>query len=137
MTDSGDWPLRKRPGLQHFRRGGVTESYDRFGNRWSQTATAGSVPQPSLTFGVNGMNSSTTNQPNGYTFDASGNMLVKPISPPNDMTYDGENRMTAFSGGGGAATYSYDGNGLRVIKSVSGGTTTVSIFSGDSVIADY
>ena len=39
------------------------------------------------------------------------------------MTYDGENRMTAFSGGGGAASYTYDGNGLRVIKSVQGGTT--------------
>ena len=27
------------------------------------------------------------------------------------MTYDGENRMTAFQGGGAAAGYSYDGNG--------------------------
>jgi hypothetical protein len=44
---------------------------------------------------------------------------------------------TAFSGIGGAAGYTYDGNGLRVVKSVSGGTTTVSIFSGNSVIAEY
>src|ERR1035441_5656454 len=39
--------------------------------------------------------------------------------------------------GGGAASYSYDGNGLRVIKSLQGGTTTVSIFAGSSVIAEY
>jgi len=52
------------------------------------------------------------------------------------MTYDGENRMTAYSGNGGAASYTYDGNGTRVAKSVSG-TTTVGIYSGSSVIAEY
>jgi RHS repeat-associated protein len=127
----------KTNGSTAFPQWGMTESYDRFGNRWDQTATAGTVPQPQLTFGLNGMDSSTTNQPNSYSFDPSGNMTMEPLSPHNYMTYDGENRMTAFSGGGGAATYSYDGNGLRVIKSVSGGATTVSIFSGSSVIAEY
>jgi len=39
--------------------------------------------------------------------------------------------------GRSAASYTYDGNRLRVVKSVSGGTTTVSIFSGSSVIAEY
>jgi RHS repeat-associated protein len=62
-------------------------------------------------------------------------MTVEP--PSNDMTWDGENRMTAFQGLGGAASYSYDGNGMRIEKSVSGGTTTVSIFSGSQVIAEY
>ena len=33
---------------------------------------------------------------------------------------------TALSGGN-AASYIYDGNGMRVAKSVTGGTTTVSI----------
>jgi RHS repeat-associated protein len=64
-------------------------------------------------------------------------MTVEPLSPPNYMTYDGENRMTAFSGNGGAASYTYDGNGLRLVKSLTGDTTTVSIFSGSSVIAEY
>lgn len=109
---------------------GLGQSYDRYGNRVSQTVTAGSGPSSSLSFN-NG------NQPNGYTFDSSGNMIVEPLAPSNDMTYDGENRMTAFQGGGGAGTYTYDGNGLRVVKSVSTGTTTVSIFSGRSVIAEY
>ncbi|HWG20705.1 MAG TPA: RHS repeat-associated core domain-containing protein, partial [Terracidiphilus sp.] len=103
---------------------------DRYGNRLSQTVTAGSGPSSNLSF-------SSNNQPTGYTFDSSGNMTVEPFSPPNNMTYDGENRMTAFSGNGGAATYTYDGNGLRVVKSVQGGTTTVSIRAGSSVIAEY
>jgi len=75
------------------------------------------------------------NSESGFTvtFDPSGNMTVDPVGS-NTMTYDGENRMTAYSG---IAGYAYDGNGLRVAKSVSGGTTTVSIFSGSSVLAEY
>lgn len=120
----------KTNGSSSYPQWGLSETYDRFGNRPSQTITAGSGPTTNLTFGAN-------NQPNGYTFDASGNMTVEPLSPPNNMSYDGENRMTAFSGNGGAANYTYDGNGLRIVRSVQAGTTTVSIFSGSSVIAEY
>jgi RHS repeat-associated protein len=52
------------------------------------------------------------------------------------MNYDGENRLTAYNSAN-VAGYTYDGNGLRVIKSVSGGTATVSVFSGSSLIAEY
>lgn len=117
-------------GSSRFPKWGLSESFDRFGNRLNQTLTAGGGPQTSVSF--NG-----SNQPTGYTYDASGNMTVEPLTPPNNMTYDGENRMTAFSGNGGAASYTYDGNGMRAVKSVSGGTTTVSIFSGSQVIAEY
>jgi RHS repeat-associated protein len=123
-------------GSSAFPKWGLSESFDRFGNRWSQSVTAGSGPSSSLAFGASGMGSSTTNRPNGYTYDPSGNMSVEPLTPqPNNMTYDGENRMTAVSGGG-AGSYTYDGNGTRVVKSVNG-ETTVSIFSGNSVIAEY
>jgi RHS repeat-associated protein len=117
-------------GSSGFPQWGLSDSYDRYGNRLSQTVTAGSGPSSSLSF-------SAKNQPTGYTYDASGNMTVEPLSPTNNMTYDGENRMTAFSGNGGSASYTYDGNGLRVVKSISGGTTTVSIFAGSSVVAEY
>jgi RHS repeat-associated protein len=117
-------------GSSAFPQWGLAENYDRYGNRWTQTLTAGSGPSTNLSFNTN-------NRPVGYTYDPSGNMSVEPLSPPNDMTYDGENRMTAFSGGGGAASYTYDGNGLRVVKSVTGGSTMVSIFSGSQVIAEY
>jgi RHS repeat-associated protein len=124
-------------GSSNFPKWGLAENFDRFGNRWTQTVTAGSGPSSDLSFGSSGMNSSTTNQPNGYTFDLSGNMTVEPLPAPNSMTYDGENRMAAFSGSGGTAAYTYDGNGLRIVKSVSAGTTTVSIYSGSSVLAEY
>ncbi len=116
-------------GSSTYAQWGLAQSYDRYGNRLSQTVTAGSGYPSSLSF-------TTRNEPNGYTYDASGNMTVE-AGLNNDMTYDGENRMTAFQGLGGAATYSYDGDGLRVVKSISSGTTTVSIFSGSSVIAEY
>ena len=60
-------------------------------------------------------------------------MTVEPLSPTDHMTYDGESRMTALSGLNGAGSYMYDGNGLRVARSVTGGTTMVSICSGDSI----
>ncbi len=50
----------------------------------------------------------------------------------NAMTYDAENRAVSAAG----ASYTYDGNSLRV-KKISGGTTTVYIFSGTKVIAEY
>jgi RHS repeat-associated protein len=125
-------------GSSAFPKWGLSESFDRYGNRWNQTLTAGSGPPTmSLAFGANGMNGSTTNQPSGYNYDSSGNMTTEPLVPQQSyMTYDGENRMMAVTGGA-AATYAYDGNGTRIVRSVGGGATTVSIFSGSSVIAEY
>ena len=39
--------------------------YDRYGNRWNQTLTAGSGPQPSFSFDAN-------NRMVGYSYDAAG-----------------------------------------------------------------
>ena len=117
-------------GDSNYPQWGMSESYDRYGNRLSQSVTAGSGPSSNLSF-------TGRNQPVGYSYDASGNMTVEPLIPQqNYMTYDAENRMTAVSGSSGAS-YGYDGNGLRVVKSVQGGATTVSIYSGSSVIAEY
>jgi len=117
-------------GSTNYPQWGLSETYDRYGNRWAQTVMAGTAPMVSLSYNA------ATNQPNGYTYDASGNMTVEPLGPPNYYTYDAENRLTNFSGNGGNATYTYDGGGLRVQKSANG-TTTVSIFSGSDVIAEY
>ncbi len=57
-----------------------------------------------------------------------------PPCPAPAYKYDGENRLVDFQSGG--ALYSYDGTDLRV-KKVSGSTTTVYIFSGTKVIAEY
>jgi len=45
-------------------------SYDIYNNRTGQTVTAGSAPSSVLSFG----SPNTTNRPNGYTFDGSGNL---------------------------------------------------------------
>ncbi len=54
----------------------------------------------------------------------------------NTLVYDAENRLLSATNGGASGTYTYDGNSLRV-KKVSGTTTTVYIFSGTKVIAEY
>jgi len=54
----------------------------------------------------------------------------------NTLTYDVENHTLTASGSYGSGSYVYDGNGLRVKKTVSG-TTTIYIFSGSKVIAEY
>jgi len=66
----------------------------------------------------------------------SGNLIVEPVAPPNDYTYDAENRMVSFTGGSASGTYGYDRNSLRVLKT-SGGTSTISVFSEDKVLAEY
>jgi RHS repeat-associated protein len=64
--------------------------------------------------------------------DVSGNMTNDGLN--NSMVYDAENRLVSINSG--SATYSYDGKSLRV-KKVASATTTVYIFSGTRVIAEY
>ncbi len=50
-----------------------------------------------------------------YAYDAAGNMTNDSI---NVLTYDGENRVVTSTQSGATYTYSYDGNGLRVEKTL-------------------
>jgi RHS repeat-associated protein len=112
---------------------GLKETYDRYGNRWSQTAISGctgqTCPQPSVSFNLASNHINTS----GYGYDTNGNLTN---DGQNTLVYDAENHATSSSGSLGSGTYTYDGNGLRV-KKVSGSTTTVYIFSGSKVIAEY
>jgi hypothetical protein len=57
-------------------------SYDRYGNRWTQTASGSgnaTAVQPSLTFSGN------NNRIDGFTYDAAGNLLN---DGRNSYTYD-------------------------------------------------
>jgi RHS repeat-associated protein len=114
---------------------GLQQSYDRYGNRWSQTAISGctggiTCPQPSVAV------SATTNRITGspYAYDANGNMTNDGI---NTLVYDAENHAVSSSSG----AYTYDGNNLRVKKCLpncsSPTTTTVYLFSGSKVLAEY
>jgi len=59
----------------------------------------------------------------------------------NTLVYDGENRATSATNGSSSGAYAYDGNGIRIKKCVpnctSPTTTTVYIFSGSKVVAEY
>jgi RHS repeat-associated protein len=104
-------------------------SYDRYGNRLGQTQTYGAPPTNSVSVDP------TTNHITGspYAYDANGNMTN---DGNNTLVYDAENRVLSATNGSTSGTYTYDGNSLRVQK-VSGGTTTIYIFSGPKVIAEY
>jgi RHS repeat-associated protein len=116
-------------GSANFPQWGLSWGYDRYGNRKSQTLTAGSGYQGSVAV------SAVTNQitTSGYAYDANGNMTNDGI---NTLVYDAENHAVLSSGTLGSGSYTYDGNGNRVQK-VSGATTTVYIFSGTKVMAEY
>ena len=116
-------------GSTNYPKWGLAWTYDQYNNRTSQSVTTGNAPASSLTF--------VNNQPSGYTYDLNGNLTVEPLSPPNNYGYDAENDMVSYQGTNGSATYTYDGNGVRVKEGRAGGVTTVYIFSGATDIAEY
>lgn len=124
----------KTVGSTNYPSWGLSETYDRYGNRYKQTAISGTCvsiacPQPSYSV------STTTNRLIGppYAYDASGNMTNHGI---NTLVYDAENHVTSATNGSGSGTYTYDGKGQRVEK-VGGGNTIVTIFYGGQVLAEY
>ncbi len=128
-------------GSTAYAKWGLSWAYDRYGNRLSQTVTAGSGYSNTLGFANPG--GAQTNHPDGMCFDNSGNMTAEsgtcpPASPM--YSYDAENRMTAYSGSS-AASYVYDDNGNRVKKCLpnctSPTTTTVYVFSAGQDVAEY
>ena len=122
-------------GATNFPAWGLGWSYDRDGNRTAQSISSGC--QSPMTCPTNSVTiDPTTNRisGSGTSYDANGNMTSDGV---NALACDAENHLISSSGIGGSATYSFDGNGLRVKKAVSGGTSTVYIFSGAQVIAEY
>jgi RHS repeat-associated protein len=116
---------------------GLQWAYDRYGNRSAQSIYSGcsglTCPTNSVTV------SASTNQLTGspFAYDLAGNMTN---DGNNTLTYDGENHAATSVNGSNSGTYTYDGKGLRVKKvSVVSGvtTTTVYVFSGSKVIAEY
>jgi len=124
---------------------GLSESFDRYGNRLSQSILSGcqtvTCPTNSLSFATtpapptNPPGGAYTNRPDGYSFDASGNMLN---DGQNTLTYDAENCLTSSGNSGfGTTMYTCDSYGIRVKKALQGSTTTVYIFSEGKDIAEY
>jgi len=70
---------------------------------------------------------------NNSTFDGQGNPSTYDKYP---MTFDGENRLTSISGiNGGTELFTYDGDGHRISKTVSGIVTNY-FYSGDTLIRE-
>ena len=105
----------------------ITWAYDRYANRTSQTETAGTLPVTSANLTFNNNNQIT----GGFAYDASGNMTNDGVT--TNYVYDAESRFVKL---GSTLANTYDGSGLRIEK-VTGGSTTVYIFSGTKVIAEY
>ena len=101
-------------------------SYDRYGNRVSQSASGSNstpVYQSTYTFGAH--------QVVGFCYDATGNLLDQTTCPAPGSThqykYDAEGRLIATAG----TTYEYDASGARRAKDNSSGTpTTLYIHDG-------
>jgi len=113
-------------GSTQYPQWGLEWIYDRYGNRTEQRVTAGSAPPhlPTMDPATNRIVEDAN-----HTYDQNGNMTKDGV---NTLAYDAANRVIAAA----AATYTYDGGALRV-KKVSGATTTVYVFSGTKVIAEY
>jgi RHS repeat-associated protein len=115
-------------GSTQFPAWGLSWTYDRYGNRTNQNANTGNPPQHHPTIDA------STNRISGYCYDTNGNLLREsaPPCPAPDYIYDAENHLVQY----GSAQYTMDGAGLRV-KKVAAGDTTVYIFAGSKVLAEY
>jgi RHS repeat-associated protein len=108
--------------------------YDPYGNMWVTGAT-GITPSSLTPTGSNGYNANNQLTVNaGY--DASGNQTTFGV---NAMTYDAESRQIGVSNTnpGMQATYSYDGDGKRVMRSINGASTTYVYDAAGELAAEY
>ena len=86
-------------------------TYDRYGNRWSQTVSPGGYQQQ---LSVNTAN----NQVSGFSYDAAGNLQN---DTSHSYTYDAEGNMVAVDVGS-TAKYGYDASNHRVRFDLWGGS---------------
>ena len=107
-----------------------TYSYDHFGNRWISGATGHTLHSATPTSSA--AIEATTNRlasTTGAVYDNAGNMTAHPFITPGSgsMTYDANNKMTAFMATGVSVNTIYDATGKRVRK-VHNGQTTVWVY---------
>jgi RHS repeat-associated protein len=115
--------------------------YDRYGNRTiDYNHTSSDIPRPQ--FSVNPSNN-RLGVPSGQTgvlsYDAAGNLTNDTYTGNGSRIYDAENRMIAAteSISGQTSTYTYDGDGQRVRRSVNGQETWQVYGMGGELLAEY
>ena len=111
--------------------------YDRYGNRTIDAQNT----IPSSLVGFNTQISSSTNRiasGQNYGYDNGGNLTSDPATNANGIVYDAENRQTQYTKSQQATNYYYyDGDGHRVKKIDSTGTTVFVYNAGGQLIAEY
>ena len=115
---------------------GLSWTYDVFGNRLTQSITAGCTGIACPTNSLSVTASTNRISGTGFSYDANGNMTGDGV---NTIIYDGENRALNSTGISGTGSYAYDGNNLRIQKCVTtcASASTVYVYSGSRVIAEY
>jgi len=113
---------------------GLTFSYDGWGNRLTQTETAGTFcNHSSLAYSPN--NQIMTS---GYTYDAAGNLTYDGV---HHYFYDAESRVSQVDGTancvGSTACYFYDALGRRVQKTVGGIETDYLYDTSGNVVTEF
>jgi RHS repeat-associated protein len=108
-----------------------TYGYDRYGNRWVSASTGYTLS--SLTPTSAGAFNATNNKLIASGYDFAGNQTAD--AQGRSFTYDAENRQITFNGTAGQ--YFYDGDGRRVKKIDSSGTTVFVYDVTGRMIAEY
>ncbi|MGH9824649.1 MAG: RHS repeat-associated core domain-containing protein, partial [Blastocatellia bacterium] len=118
---------------------GRAYSWDRWGNRVSETDTIANAQIQSITLQQSGgaptnriSSVSTNGSPVSYQYDNAGNVTSDGV---NTYTYDAQDRLAAVNGGA-TAQYAYDFRSCRVKKTVAGGLTHYVWLAGH-VLAEF
>jgi len=109
---SGPW------GAGTYCTGGATYTYDKNGNRLCKGEVSSSTSY-SYSSGTNRLSSASGAESASYSHDSNGNTTS---DGSNSYEYNDADRLETVDSGS-TATYTYDGDGRRVIKSASGVTT--------------
>ena len=112
--------------------------YDRYGNRTTYEKYIGTTQETLTTEAFPEIDDDTNRiaAGEGYTFDANGNVVVD--AQGRQFTFNGDNKQTKVEDDedNDIGEYYYDGEGKR-IKKVVGDETTIFVYSGSKLTAEY
>ena len=115
-----------------------TYGYDKYGNRtaFSQIVGSTNLPINSETLPSIDVNTNRFNANQGYTYDKTGNVIGD--AENRTFVFNGDNKQVEVKDASNnvIGTYLYDGDGKR-IKKVTTNETTVFVYSGGKLAAEY
>lgn len=114
--------------------GDLTYAYDAAGRRTSIGGGFARIefPQPLASSTHNANNQLTQRGPTSLTYDGNGNLTGDGL---HTFTWDARNQLSAISGGGLSASFSYDSFGRRKGKTINGATTEF-LYDGANIVQE-